>query len=69
MAGQRDRGRTLRIPREQTQDREKENCQGRRKEEDINVSCGRQRTSHVRIREKQPQGPLPHWVWGSTDKV
>ena len=59
MVGQGDRGRTLRIPGEETQDREKENHQGRRKEEDIYMRAnGRQRTNHRRVREKWPQWSL-----------
>jgi hypothetical protein len=37
MAGQEDKSSTLRIPGEETQDRKKENRQGRRKEEDTNM--------------------------------
>ena len=39
MAGQRNRGRILRIPREVTQDREKKNQKGRGKEEYINMKA------------------------------
>jgi hypothetical protein len=54
-----DRAGLLRIPREEMQDREKENNQERKEGRQYKPeSCWRQRTNNVRIRKKCPQEPL-----------
>lgn len=62
LTGQRNRGRTLRIPAEEMQEKEKEEriAQQKKGRGYKHKNCGRQRTNHVRIRKKWPQGPLPH---------
>ena len=70
MAGQGDTDGTLRIPGEETQDKEKEIHQDKRKEEDTNMRAVEDRDPTME--ESGKSSPLGHscdLVWGSRDKV
>ena len=55
-----DRAGLLRIPREETQEKEGEPPVQKEGRGCKHESCGRQRPNHGRkLREKQPQGPSP----------